>query len=148
GTGEFVWQPFEDVNCFDCPSTSTVPIQETTNFVVYYEQSGGCQGSDTVTVFINEDVFSVGVPSSFSPNGDGVNDILYVRGNNISKLNFIVYNRYGQPVYETNSTRMVDGWDGTVNGRALNAGVFGYYLEAHFSDGTRSVTKGDITFVR
>ncbi len=148
GTGEFVWQPFEDVNCFDCPSTTTVPIQETTNFVVYYEQSGGCQGSDTVTVFINDDVFSVGVPSSFSPNGDGINDILYVRGNNISKLNFIVYNRYGQSIYESNSTRMVDGWDGTVNGRPLNAGVFGYYLDASFSDGTRSVTKGDITLVR
>lgn len=146
GTGNITWQPFEEVVCFNCPSTETIPIQETTTFVVFYEQSGGCQASDTVTVFVLEDVYSVGVPNAFSPNGDGVNDILYVRGNNISQLELIVYNRYGQKVFETNS--MNEGWDGTMNGRELNAGVFGYYLEANFTDGTKQVEKGDITLVR
>lgn len=146
GAGSITWQPFEEVVCFSCPSTSTVPIQETTTFVVFYEESGGCQASDTVTVFVLEDVFSAGVPNSFSPNGDGVNDILYVRGNNISQLRLIIYNRYGQKVFETNTKS--EGWDGTMNGRELNAGVFGYYLEANFADGTQQVEKGDITLVR
>lgn len=146
GTGTITWQPFEEVACFSCASTATIPIQETTTFVVFYEQSGGCQASDTVTVFVLEDVFSVGVPNSFSPNGDGVNDILYVRGNNMSQLRLIIYNRYGQKVFESNS--MNEGWDGTMNGKELNAGVFGYYLEANFTDGTQKVEKGDITLVR
>lgn len=145
GTGDFVWQPFSEVVCFDCPVTQTVPLQETTTFVLYYEQSGGCQSSDTVTVFVDE-VFSYGVPNSFSPNGDGVNDILYVRGNNITKLRLIIYNRYGQEVFETNSKSV--GWDGTMNGNPVNSGVFGYYLEATFLDGTSGQQKGDITLVR
>jgi len=145
GTGQFLWQPFEDVVCFDCPATSTYPLNETTTFVVYYEQSGGCQNSDTVTVFV-EEVQAFGVPGSFSPNGDGVNDILYVRGTNITKLKFIVYNRYGQMVFESYSTK--DGWDGTMNGRQLNAGVFGYYIEAFFTDGSQNIIKGDVTLVR
>lgn len=145
GTGEYLWQPFEDVSCFDCPSTQTIPLQSTTTFILYYEESGGCTSSDTVTVFVNE-VTSYGIPNSFSPNNDGVNDILYVRGNNITKLQLIIYNRYGQKVFETNSQS--EGWDGTMNGKELNAGVFGYYLEASFLDGTSSSEKGDITLVR
>lgn len=145
GTGEFVWQPFEDVICFSCPSTSTYPLNETTTFVVYYEQSGGCQSSDTITVFVEES-FAFGLPNSFSPNGDGINDILYVRGSNLTKMRLIVYNRYGQKVFESDSQK--NGWDGTMNGRELNAGVFGYYLEVFLSDGARQVRKGDITLVR
>ncbi|TVR38676.1 MAG: PKD domain-containing protein [Cryomorphaceae bacterium] len=145
GTGNFVWQPFEDVLCFSCPSTVTYPLNETTTFIVFYEQSGGCQSSDTVTVFVEES-YVVGVPNSFSPNGDGVNDVLFVRGNNITRMRFVVYNRYGQKVFETNDQSV--GWDGTMGGRELNAGVFGYYLEVFQLDGNQQIIKGDITLVR
>ena len=145
GTGDFIWQPFEDVTCFSCPATTTYPLNETTTFIVFYEQSGGCQTSDTLTVFVEES-FAFGVPNSFSPNGDGVNDILYVRGSNITRLNFMIYNRYGEEVFST--TDQSKGWDGTKNGRELNAGVFGYYLEVFQVDGTRHEVKGDVTLVR
>ena len=145
GTGNFIWQPFEDVTCFSCPATTTYPLNETTTFVVFYEQSGGCLSSDTVTVFVEES-YVFGVPNSFSPNGDGVNDILYVRGSNITRLNFMIYNRYGEEVFST--TDQSKGWDGTKNGRELNAGVFGYYLEVFQVDGTRHEVKGDVTLVR
>jgi gliding motility-associated-like protein len=144
GSGTFLWQPYEDVSCFSCPSTIASP-SETTDFIVYYQQAGGCQSSDTVTVFVNE-VISSGLPNSFSPNGDGVNDILYVRGNNITQMSLMIYNRYGQKVFESNSQTV--GWDGKMNGRNLNPGVFGYYLEVYFTDGTRQINKGDITLVR
>jgi gliding motility-associated-like protein len=144
GSGTFLWQPYEDVSCFSCPSTQASP-NETTEFIVYYQQAGGCQSSDTVTVFVNE-VISSGLPNTFSPNGDGINDILYVRGNNVTQMSLIIYNRYGQQVFESNSLSV--GWDGTMNGRDLNPGVFGYYLEVYFTDGTRQINKGDITLVR
>lgn len=145
GTGNFIWQPFEDVTCFSCPATTTYPLNETTTFVVFYEQSGGCQSSDTVTVFVEES-FGFGIPNSFSPNGDGVNDVLFVRGSNITRMNFVVYNRYGEEMFST--TDQSKGWDGTKNGRELNAGVFGYYLEVFQLDGTRHEVKGDVTMVR
>jgi len=145
GTGNYIWQPFEDVSCFSCPTTTTYPLNETTTFVVYYEQSGGCQSSDTVRVFVEES-FGFGVPGSFSPNGDGINDVLYVRGNNITKMTFVIYNRYGEEVFSTNNQKV--GWDGTKNGRELNAGVFGYFLEVFQTDGSRNVLTGDVTMVR
>lgn len=145
GTGSFIWQPFEQVNCFSCSTTQTTPLQETTTFVVYYEESGGCQTSDTVTVYVEES-FSFGIPNSFSPNGDGTNDILYVRGSNISRMHLVLFNRYGEKVFETKD--QLEGWDGTKNGRELNAGVFGYHLEVYQSDGSRNVVKGDVTMVR
>lgn len=145
GSGEFIWQPFEMVNCFSCASTYTTPLQETTTFVVTYEQSGGCIVSDDVTIFVEES-FNFGVPNSFSPNGDGVNDLLYVRGSNITKINFMVYNRYGQEVFSTTSQK--EGWDGTHEGRELNAGVFGYVLEVEQIDGNRKLVKGDINLTR
>lgn len=145
GTGQYIWQPFEDVTCFSCPATSTYPLQETTTFVVYYEQSGGCQSSDTLTVFVEES-FLFGLPGSFSPNGDGINDVLYVRGSNISQMNLQLYDRYGQKVFESNNQK--NGWDGTQNGRPLNAGVFGYVLEVTQSDGNRQVISGDVSLIR
>lgn len=145
GTGQYIWQPFENVNCFSCPTTYTVPMNETTDFVVYYEESGGCQTSDTVTVFVEES-YAFGIPNSFSPNGDGINDELYVRGSNISKLNLVIYNRYGQEVFQTNDQRV--GWDGTKGDRELNSGVFGYHLEVFHADGSRNTVKGDVSLVR
>lgn len=145
GTGDYIWQPFENVTCFSCPATATYPLQETTDFVLYYEQSGGCQSSDTLTVFVEES-FSFGVPGSFSPNGDGNNDVLYVRGSNITRMNFVVFNRYGEEVFSSNSQKV--GWDGTKNGRELNAAVFGYFLEVFQSDGSRNELKGDVSLVR
>lgn len=145
GTGEFIWQPYEDVVCFSCPSTNTVPVSETTTFVVYYEESGGCLVSDTVTIFVEES-FAFGIPNSFSPNDDGVNDLLYVRGSNITDLNLVIYNRYGQKVFQTTSQN--DGWDGTQNGRELDAGVFGYSLEINQTDVGRTLVKGEVNLVR
>jgi gliding motility-associated-like protein len=145
GTGQVIWQPYEDVNCFSCASTTTYPLEETTTFIVYYQQAGGCQSSDTLTVFV-EEAFGFGIPNTFSPNGDGANDILYVRGSNITRMNFQIYNRYGQRVFETSSQSV--GWDGTQNGRDINPGVFGYILEVSQLDGTNKVVKGDITLVR
>lgn len=145
GTGDFIWQPFELVNCFSCATTNTTPLQETTTFVVYYEESGGCQVSDTVTVFVEESL-GFGIPNSFSPNDDGTNDVLYVRGNNITRMHLMLFNRYGEKVFETKD--QLEGWDGTINGRQLDAGVFGYHLEVFQSDGSRNMVKGDVTLVR
>jgi len=145
GSGVVIWQPYEDVTCFSCASTSTYPLNETTTFIVYYQQAGGCQSSDTLTVFVEES-FGFGIPNSFSPNGDGINDVLYVRGSNITQISLQIFNRYGQMVFETNSQSV--GWDGTFNGRNVNPGVFGYILEVYQLDGARNVVRGDLTLIR
>ena len=88
----------------------------------------------------------VGVPSGFSPNGDGENEILYVRGAAIQTLDFKIYNRWGQLIFET--TSQAKGWDGTYNGQPQPIDAYGYVLNVTFIDGTSKVLKGNITLLR
>ncbi len=87
----------------------------------------------------------VGIPNVFSPNGDNNNDILFVLGS-IDKLEFHIYNRWGQEVFQTNDRSQ--GWDGTFMGQACNAGVFAYRVSGIMPDGMRVEKKGNITLVR
>jgi len=86
------------------------------------------------------------VPNAFSPNGDGENDILYVRGQDVAQLNFIIYDRWGEKVFETHSLDV--GWDGTFRGQEMDPGVFVYHMHAIFTDGSDKIEKGDITLVK
>ena len=88
----------------------------------------------------------IGLPSGFSPNGDGENDILYVRGAAIKTLDLKIYNRWGQMIFETQSKEI--GWDGTFNGQPQPIDAYGYVLNVSFIDGSSKVLKGNITLLR
>ena len=142
--GSYSWTPPTWLSCPTCPSTTSTP-EETITYTVIVVDSNGCSASDQVTVFIEfENV--IWVPNIFSPNGDGSNDILYVRGKGVADLNFFVYDRWGEKVFETTSLDI--GWDGKFRGKDMNKAVFVYYLEATFIDGSKVTKKGDVTLVR
>lgn len=86
------------------------------------------------------------VPNAFTPNGDGVNDKVYVRGFGIAKLSFRIYNRWGQLVFQT--ADQATGWDGRFKGALQPMDAYAYQLDVQFSDGTRTTKKGDITLIR
>jgi gliding motility-associated-like protein len=86
------------------------------------------------------------VPNAFTPNGDGVNDRVFVRGFGIAKMTFRIYNRWGQVVFQ--SADQQTGWDGRFKGELQPMDAYGYTLEVQFSDGSRTSKKGDITLVR
>jgi len=88
----------------------------------------------------------VDVPTGFSPNGDGVNDILYVRGAAIDKMSFKIFNRWGQKIFESNDVNV--GWDGTYNGKLQEMEVYAYVLDVVFIDGSTTQKKGNITLLR
>jgi gliding motility-associated-like protein len=86
------------------------------------------------------------VPNVFSPNGDGENDVLFVRGENISFLEFIIYNRWGNRIFITNDINK--GWDGTYKGKMCEPAVFTYIVSATFTNGEKVVKSGNVTLVR
>src|SRR5690606_20587026 len=86
------------------------------------------------------------VPRAFSPNGDGTNDILYVRGESIDEVEFIVYDRWGEKMFETDNLER--GWDGTVQGQALPADVCGSYLSVVSTGGDAYDEKGSVATIR
>lgn len=88
----------------------------------------------------------VDVPNAFTPNGDGVNDKVYVRGFGIAQMNFRVYNRWGQLMFESASPYY--GWDGKFKGELQPMDVYAYTLIVAFGDGTTITKKGDITLIR
>ncbi|HUM46155.1 MAG TPA: PKD domain-containing protein [Chitinophagales bacterium] len=88
----------------------------------------------------------VDVPNAFSPNGDGQNDVLYVRGQDIKTLGFKVFNRWGEVVFETNNIN--NGWNGIYKGVQQEMEVYVWTLSATFSDGTASVRSGNVTLLK
>ncbi|HVU58039.1 MAG TPA: PKD domain-containing protein [Puia sp.] len=107
--------------------------------------SAGC--SDTVchpvATLINP---LLDVPNAFTPGRFGQNSIIKVMGFGIVRMNFRIYNRWGQMVFQSINPDM--GWDGTFRGNLQPMDVYAYTLEAEFSDGTHVTRKGDITLVR
>ena len=86
------------------------------------------------------------VPNAFTPGRFGENSVVKVKGFGITRLIFRIYNRWGQQVFESNSPDL--GWDGTYKGIPQPVDVYGYVLEATFSNGTKTSKKGDITLIR
>jgi gliding motility-associated-like protein len=85
------------------------------------------------------------VPDAFSPNNDGNNDKLFVRGS-IKDFTFSVYNRWGELVFKTQNQST--GWDGLFRGKELDAGIFVYYLTGVDTAGNTINKKGNITLVK
>ncbi len=143
-TGNYTWTPSTGLDCTSCPNPISSP-EETITYTVIVSDPNGCTATDDITVFVEyENV--IFVPNIFSPNGDGQNDILFVRGKGVQELKFFIYDRWGEKVFET--TSLDEGWDGTFRGKEMNKAVFVYYLEATFIDGEEVKQKGDITLVK
>lgn len=122
----------------------TVSPLVTTIYTVVATDSNGCTAMAYVTVeVLCGEVF---VPDAFSPNGDGQNDYLYVRSNCIKTMDLVIFDRWGNKVFE--STSQSTPWDGTYNGKALNAGTYTYYLNAAMLYNAIVQRKGNVTLVR
>lgn len=86
------------------------------------------------------------VPNAFTPNSNDINSRVQVRGFGIAKMRFIIWNRWGQKVFETANPN--EGWDGRVKGVVQPMDVYAYTLDVEFFDGTKTTRKGDITLIR
>jgi gliding motility-associated-like protein len=107
-----------------------------------------CRNSlpDSATGKTLPEITDVYVPTAFTPNGDGLNDILHVLGNTIQSLEFSIYNRYGQKIFE--STNQRTGWNGRFRNKLQPTGTYVYYVRAVMLDGTIKSRKGTILLLR
>ena len=129
-------------------SNPTSNPNSTTTFGVVVTDSF-CSRSAEITIVVLDvvcgppDLF---VPNAFTPNSDGENDILLVRGNNITDMTLRIYHRWGEKVFETKSQSK--GWDGTYKGKDCDPAVFVYYLDVTCLGGETYQEKGNITLIR
>ena len=128
----------------------TITPTKTGEYTIYFTDQNGCQQVlktiyvEVITNECNEGV--VYLPTGFTPNNDGVNDILYIRSNFITEVYLTIYDRWGEKLFETNDIKK--GWDGTHKGKLLDQGVYGYYMTFTCNNGEESFKKGNITLMR
>lgn len=117
------------------------------SYVVHIVSANNCEGDDTVNVQIVGQP-SVFVPSGFTPNGDGLNDILRPIGIGYRNVNYFrIFNRWGQQVYF--SSRFKIGWDGNnEGGRPADIGTYYWVLSLTDRFGKEQMVKGDVTLIR
>lgn len=145
GALTYEWSPNYNITSLTNPSVTVNPFK-TVQYVLKGYNSKKCASSDTINVIVIEDCGEMYVPNAFSPNNDGANDVLYVRGICLESLTFMVFDRWGEKVFETNDQRV--GWDGTYKGQLMNSGVFVFRLEGKTYDGKGYSLKGNITLLR
>ncbi|MBA3680455.1 MAG: gliding motility-associated C-terminal domain-containing protein [Bacteroidetes bacterium] len=146
GAKRYEWRPdYKLSNSLVVPSVTVCP-QHTTQYIVTGYNSSQCWSEDTINVIVVDDCGEMFVPNAFSPNNDGANDVLYVRGHCLETLTFMIFNRWGQKVFETSDKEI--GWDGTFNGDIMNTGVFVYRLEGKDYQGKGYSMKGNVTLIR
>jgi len=144
----YSWLPDSTLSAINILNPLAYP-KETHTYYVQAQNSNGCVKTDSVTVYLllapckQSNLY---IPDAFSPNGDGKNDVLYVRGNYISNFHFAIYDRWGQKVFDTRD--ITRGWDGTFNGKRLDPAVFGYYVDGVCEGGGKFMVKGNVTLLR
>ena len=144
GTGSYTWWPHAGLSCINCPNPIASPAQTTTYYLETISPEG-CRGIDSMTVFVEITEGELFIPNMFSPNGDGLNDEFLVHGS-IQSMQMIIYNRWGQKVFETGN--QLTGWDGTFEGKPLAAAVFVYYLKVVHLNSKEETRQGNVTLVR
>lgn len=143
GGSYYKWVPYDDLNCNTCDTVIATP-NETTTYYIEIKDSLGCISYDTITV--NVEYFPFFLPTGFSPNNDGNNDILLVRGSGIQAILLQIFDRYGNLVFE--STDQMQGWDGTYKNKPVNTGVYIFNIDVQYKDGRTDHNTGNITLFR
>jgi len=159
GGGKYLWSPSTGLSCDTCSN----PVATDSVTTWYYEiitSDSGCKSKDSVLITIhsptppnNSDTNSITkpcgevfIPNVFAPNETMYNNILYVRSTCIASMDFLIFDRWGNKVFE--SQNLNDGWDGTYKGQAMNTATFVWVLKATLQDGTSIDKKGNVTLVR
>ncbi|RYZ54242.1 MAG: gliding motility-associated C-terminal domain-containing protein [Sphingobacteriales bacterium] len=127
-------------------TVSGLTPDQSVTLIVRAELGAACASgiSDPVTGTAKSS--AVFIPNSFSPNGDGLNDVLQVYGNSIESLRFMVFNQWGEKLSE--STNKANVWDGKQSGKSQPSGVYMYVTRIVLRDGTVINKKGSINLIR
>ncbi len=150
----YEWSSFSpdmNLSCTDCPNPQAQPTYDLT-YNILVTNNNGCTAEDEVRIYIAE-TQAIFVANAFTPNGDNINDYLFVQGGSAAERveSFRIYDRWGELVFETTDVPLNQqdaGWDGVFRGQEMNGSVFSWYAEIRFIDGEILPYKGDCTLIR
>jgi gliding motility-associated-like protein len=145
GASSYLWTPSNTLNNASIASPIASPTINTSYNVVGFD-SNGCENSAAVEVKVSDKEGGYYVPNAFTPNGDGLNDCFGVKQwGNVADLYFIIYNRWGEKVFETRNINIC--WDGQQKGSPADPGNYVYYIQSKSPCGDQ-VRKGNVLLIR
>ena len=145
GGSRFTWSPALWLNNPNIANPIAKP-QDDIMYVVTVSDDAGCIDSDTVFIKVNQ-VDGIFVPTAFTPNNDGLNDILKpFMGFKYDLIEFSIFNRWGEKVFST--TEKDNGWDGKTGGRLQNSGSYIWIIKVKDKSGKLIQRKGLSTLIR
>jgi gliding motility-associated-like protein len=146
-----IWTPTQSIVQNNFPNITVKP-KETTEYTIEARNPGGCKTRDRVTVFIICNGVNVFIPNTFSPNGDGANDIFYPRGSGLFRIKtFRIFNRWGELIFDKSNMNPNDaaaGWNGKYKGARVNPDVYVYTAEIICENNTVLTLKGNVALIQ
>lgn len=142
---DYVWYPATGLSDPNIPNP-IVTVNGDITYMVTATTAAGCKGEATVriTVFEGPEIY---VPSAFTPNNDGKNDVFRPFPVGIKKINYFrVFNRWGQLIYST--TNFNQGWDGKIDGKLQGTGTYVWLVEGVTKDDRIITKRGTVVLVR
>jgi gliding motility-associated-like protein len=147
----YSWSPATNLSCSNCPNPIAA-VKGDMTYILTITNQYGCRTSDTLRILTFCPDAQVFIPNILTPDGDGLNDYLIVRGKGVKVIkSFTIYNRWGQVVYQNeNFVPNVRGksWDGKFKGQLVDSDVFVYICEAVCEKGQSFLFKGNITVIK
>ena len=148
---QWLWTPATDLSCNTCPQPIAT-IKKDITYTVKITTPFGCEASDAVTIKVFCAESQVFIPNAFTPDGDGINDLVMVRGKGIVSIkHFRIFNRWGELVFERSNfppNNTAFAWDGKVKGKVSPPEVFVYTAEAMCENGSTFIFKGNISLIK
>lgn len=135
---------FEDEMTYTLVQDGTKKIK----LLVTFTAKDGTQIEDEKEIQITISGSKLSCPDGFSPNGDGINDVLKISCNSIVKCTGCIFNRWGQRLHTFTVENIRDGWDGMVNGSPVKDGVYFINIDAYGADGTHYKLKKAINVLK
>ncbi len=147
------WTPADNLSCSDCGN----PIATVKSNICYNVEATsiyGCKAQDNICIVAFCEASQVFIPNAFTPDGDGVNDYLWIKARGIKSVkSFRIFNRWGQVVFERANFVPVDydrinSWDGKFKGVIAPTEVYVYTCEVVCENGTKFTYTGNISLIK
>lgn len=148
---QYNWTPPDGLSCVHCANPVARPAL-TTTYNIQVTDSNTCSNSADVLVEVVCKAENYFVPNTFSPNGDGMNDVFYPRGRGLASVQSMkIYNRWGQLLFDRRNFSANDpamGWNGKVGGKPVPPDVYVYIVEFVCENSQIVPMTGNITLIR
>lgn len=143
---QYAWSPTSGLSCTDCENP-VVTVYNDISYSVVVTDENGCFSYNQTEIFIGVDAsLFFFIPNGFTPNGDGINDNFQVYGQDVKSVDMMVFNRWGEKVFEGNN--QFQPWDGTYKGVPQGPGAYSYVIDVTFLNDAEVQKKGSVSLVR